>query len=106
MATNNTGFSALPGGFRENKGRYIAMGSEAHFWFYDIDSYPDKSGDTIYHITWLFYWLTRHSGTIRTHAVLLGISKIRMNWGLSLRCILGLMGDIRTGRKLLKTTSL
>ncbi len=43
-ATNESGFSALPGGYRYNHGVFDGLGSNAYFW-----STTESSGGTAWH---------------------------------------------------------
>ncbi len=69
-ATNESGFSASPGGYRSNYGNYYYMGTYAYFWS------STKSYGTIA-LTWILHY--DYSGVERS-----GFDK---HWGFSVRCV-------------------
>lgn len=43
-ATNESGFTALPAGFREEDGTFTSFGEEVYFWYNTKDGYVAKAG--------------------------------------------------------------
>ena len=69
-ATNESGFSALPGGYLTNNGNYISMGRRAKFW---------SSTDYNSYTAWYRYLNCHHSEVDRGYDA--------KQYGLSVRCV-------------------
>jgi uncharacterized protein (TIGR02145 family) len=69
-ATNETGFTALPGGYRENDGKYYVLGFRGYWW---------SSKNNYVYIAW-------NTGLIYNNDILERIDFIKKN-GLSVRCV-------------------
>ena len=69
-ATNETGFTALPGGYRENDGKYYVLGFRGYWW---------SAKKNYVYIAW-------NSGLIYNNDILERLEFIKKN-GLSVRCV-------------------
>ncbi|MBN2415483.1 fibrobacter succinogenes major paralogous domain-containing protein [bacterium] len=69
-ATNETGFTGLPGGYRENNGEYVFLGSVAYFW-------------TTTESNTLLSWYSKLYGTLS----MLDHGFMFKYYGFSLRCV-------------------
>ena len=68
--TNESGFTALPGGMRSDNGSFLYLGSNSHWWTPDENISPEAYS----------FLVTNTSGTLY-------VSSVTMYSGCSVRCI-------------------
>jgi uncharacterized protein (TIGR02145 family) len=103
-ATNETGFTALPGGVRDDKSAFSGLTDNCYFWIYSEPFYNPIGRPDIW--TFFRYFTSNYGGVYQSINGPSGeTDTLYVNNGLSVRCKLGSLPILTTSATSIRSTS-